>query len=130
MNFLLYFIKLSKLRPYVSGNIDAAGLFFHTMFWSRLAYLMPKTEIFSLCRFISKNKLEIIEIFADFYQIDKIETPFLQNYWWAGLFFHTLFWNSLGYLMPKKFSEILFAADLLPKIIWKSLIFFTDFVLL
>ena len=53
--------------------------FFHTMFWSRLAYLMPKPNFFSLQIYISENKLEIIELFVDFYQIVKIETPFLQN---------------------------------------------------
>ena len=42
---------------------------------------MPKkfSEIFSAAEFISKNKLEIIELFGDIYQIVKIETPFLQN---------------------------------------------------
>ena len=121
MNFLLYFIKLSKLRPYVSGNIDGAGLFFHTMgrpiffslqilamfflvyfiklsnwdprstellmgpntmFWDRLAYLNRNRNFFR-CRFISKNKLEIIELFAIFYQIVKIETLCLRQYWWG-----------------------------------------------
>ena len=32
--------------------------------------------------------------------------------------------------MPKNVTEIFFAADLLAKIIWKSMIFSTDFVLL
>ena len=42
---------------------------------------MPKkfSEIFFRCIVISKNKLEIIELFGDIYQIVKIETPFLQN---------------------------------------------------
>ena len=73
------FIKLSKLRPYVSGNIHVAVLFFHTVFWSRLTYLMPKPKFFR-CGFISENKLEIIELFGDIYQTVKIETPYLQNY--------------------------------------------------
>ena len=65
-NFFLYFIKLSKLRPYVSGNIDVVGLFFLSMFWSRPTYLMPEPKFFR-CRFISKNKLEIIELFVIFH---------------------------------------------------------------
>ena len=42
---------------------------------------MPKkfSEIFSAAELLAKNKLEIIELFAIFYQIVKIETPFLQN---------------------------------------------------
>ena len=66
LNFLLYFIILSKLTPYVSGNIDVAGLFFHKMFWSRLNYLMPKQKFFR-CIVIGKNKMEIIELFAIFH---------------------------------------------------------------
>ena len=56
-------------------------------------FLMSKkySEIFFAARVISKNKLEIFELFADFYQIVKIETPFLQKKGWAGLFFHTVF---------------------------------------
>ena len=42
---------------------------------------MPKkfSEIFFAADLLARNKLEIIELFGDVYQIVKIETPFLQN---------------------------------------------------
>ena len=75
------FIKLSKLRPHFSRINDGAGLFFHTMFWNNLGYLMPKkfSEIFFRCIVIRKNKLEIIELFGYISSNCQIETPFLQN---------------------------------------------------
>ena len=80
-------------------NIDGAGLFFHTIFWSRLTYLMPKEVFrnFFRCRFISKNKLEIIELFGVYFiKLSKLRPlmyPGINDV--AGLFFRRMFWNSL-----------------------------------
>ena len=80
----------------------------------RLPYAKKFPKFFSL-QVISKNKLEIIELFGD-NQIVKMETPFLQNYWWAGLFFHTAV---LEQRLKKYVPKIFIAAELLAKIDWK-----------
>ena len=41
-------------------------------------------------------------------------------------FFIQMFWNNLFYLMFKKYSEIVFAADLLAKINWEVIELFGD----
>ena len=57
----------------------------------RLPYAEKIFRNFFRCRVISKFKLEIIELFGDISQIVKNGTPFLQNWWGAGLLFHALF---------------------------------------
>ena len=83
---------LSKLRPHFSRINDGAGLFFHTMFWNSLGYLMTKkfSENFFHCRVISKNNLEINDFSASFCQIFHFEGLFLRIYWchWYILFMY------------------------------------------
>ena len=48
------------------GIIDGAGLFFHTMFWSRLAYILPKPKFFDAADLLAKiywKKLKFLAIF-------------------------------------------------------------------
>ena len=126
------FLPIFPVWRAISLDLLVALVYFLCIIFPKgLGYRLTRKSFrnFFRCIGISKNKLEIIELFAIFFQIVKIETLCLRQYWWADLFFHTMFWNNPGYLMPKKFSEIFFAAELSAKIIWKS-IFFTDFVLL
>ena len=83
MTFHPPFSNFSTLKGYFTGFIGGTGILFMYNFpqGARLSVWPEKvSRIFFRCIVISKNKLEIIELFAIFYQIVKIETLCLRKY--------------------------------------------------
>ena len=120
---LLYCKFLSTLTgaPNFSEFIGGTGIIFKLYNFpqgARLSFGQKSLKCPLRCIVISKNKLEIIELFAIFFKIVKIETfMFYASIDEAGLFFHTMFWSRLAYLMLKpKFFRCRFK---LAKINWK-----------
>ena len=75
-----YVYQIAKKETHFSRINDGPAYFSYSVLEQpKLPYAKEVLRKFFRCRVISKNKLELIELFGDFYQIVKIETPFLQN---------------------------------------------------